>query len=285
MARKPTTKTTGTDVIDWEKEMEAQAAIAAETQRSTGGGGGKFISTAAGVLSFDGVPMPGNRMVVLVLGDINENSYYDGPYDPSTPASPVCFAFNKHEDEMEPHIAVDNDPYFTRQNEVCQGCPQNEWGSASTGKGKACKNVARLALIPAGTFSEKGSGRSKSVEFDGILDDEEHYSTAEVAYHKIPVMSVKNWSSYVKQVAADLKRPPHGVFTEVWLEPDPKSQYRVMFEAVDKVPNELLKIAMERHAKVQSELDFPYSPPSEKEEASQPAKASSTNKLRGKGRK
>lgn len=283
MARAPK-KTPGTDVIDWEKEMEAQAAIAAETQRSTGGGGGKFFSTAAGVLSFDGNPMPGNRMVVVVLGDINENSYYDGPYDPSTPASPVCFAFNKHEAEMEPHTAVDNDSYFERQNDVCQGCPQNEWGSAPTGKGKACKNVARLALIPAGTFSEKGSGRSKSIEFDGVIDDEDHYSAAEVAFIKLPVMSVKNWANYVKSIAADLKRPPHGVFTEVWLEPDPKSQYKVMFEVVDKVPNHLLKIMMDRHTKVQSEIDFPYSPPS-KDEADQPAKSSSANKLRGKGKK
>lgn len=284
MAKAPK-KTPGTDIVDWEKEMEAQAAIAAEAQRATGGGGGKFFSTAAGVLKFDGNAMPGNRMVVVVLGDINENSYYDGPYDPNTPASPVCFAFNRDESAMEPHSAVDNDSYFERQNDVCQGCPKNEWGSAPTGKGKACKNVARLAMIPAGTFSEKGSGRNKAVEFDGLIDDEEHYNTAEVAYIKLPVMSVKNWANYVKQIAAEMKRPPHGVFTEIWLEPDAKSQYKVMFEVVDKVPNELLKIMMERHAKVQSEIDFPYSPPQEKDEAEQPAKVSSTNKLKGKGRK
>lgn len=280
MAKKPQT----TAVVDWEKEMEAQAALAAEAQRATGGGGGKFFSTAAGVLSFDGNPMPGSRMVVVVLADINENSYYDGPYDPSTPASPVCFAFNKDEADLEPHTAVDNDPYFERQHDVCAGCPKNEWGSAATGKGKACKNVARLAMIPAGTFSEKGSGRSRAVEFDGLIDDADHYTDAEVAYMKLPVMSVKNWASYVKTIAADLKRPPHGVFTEIWLEPDPKSQYKVMFEVVDKVPNELLKIMMDRHVKTQSEIDFPYSPPNT-EQAEQPGKAASNNKLRGKGKK
>ncbi|TXH54326.1 MAG: hypothetical protein E6Q97_11250 [Desulfurellales bacterium] len=277
MARKPT----GTEVIDWEKEMEAQAAIAAEAQRSTGGGGGKFFSTAAGVLSWDGTPMPGNRMVVVVLADIIENSYYDGPYDPSTPTSPVCFAFAKNEGDLEPHTAVDNDPYFTRQNDVCNGCPQNEWGSAATGKGKACKNVMRLGIIPAGTFSEKGSGRNKAVEFDGLIDDEDHYATAEEAFLKLPVMSVKNYANFVKQVAADLKRPPHGVFTEIWIEPDPKSQYKVMFEPVDKIPNELLKVVMDRHNKLQPAMNFPYSPPS-KEDADQPKTSASNNKLRRK---
>lgn len=281
MAKKPTTKAPGTAVVDWEKEMEAQAALAAGAQRSTGGGGGKFFSTAAGVLSFDGNPMPGNRMVVVVIADVLENSYYDGPYDPSTPASPVCFAFAKEEDELEPHTAVDNDPYFERQNDVCAGCPQNEWGSAPTGKGKACKNVQRLALLPAGHFVEKGSGRNKSLEFDGVIDDEDHYATAEEAFIKLPVMSVKNYATYVKELFATLKRPPHGVFTEMWLEPDAKSQYKVMFEVVDKVPNNLLPIIMERHAKIQASIDFPYSPPQERE-AAQPAKSSSTNKLRGK---
>lgn len=283
MTRKPTSKTTGTDVVDWEKEMEAQAAVAASQQRATGGGG-KFFSTAAGVLSFDGAPMPGNRMAVVILAGIMENSYYDGPFDPSTPASPVCFAFGTDESEMEPHTAVDNDAYFARQNDVCNGCPQNEWGSAPTGKGKACKNVMRLSLLLAGTFSEKGSGRSKSLDFDGLIDDEDHYSTAEEAYLKLPVMSVKNYANFVKQVAADLKRPPHGVFVEVWVEPDPKSQYRVMFEVIDKVPNHLLKTIMARHDKAKASIDFPYSPP-QNDAADQPAKSSSANKLRGKGKR
>lgn len=283
MARKPTTKTPGTDIIDWEKEMEQQAAIAAGAQRSTGGGG-KFFSMKAGVLSFDGNPMPGNRMVVVILADVMENSFYNKPFEEGVPASPVCFAFAKDEADLEPHTAVDNDSYFERQHEQCQGCPYNEWGSARTGKGKACANVQRLAMIPAGTFSEKGSGRSKSIEFDGLIDDEDHYAKAEEAFIKLPVMSVKNYAAYVKQIAADLKRPPHGVFTEVWLEPDARSQFKVMFEVVDKVPNELLKVIMERHSKSQAAIDFPYNPPAN-DEAAQPEKAASANKLRGKGKR
>ena len=275
-ARKP--KDPGTDLVDWEKEMEAQAALAAAAQRSAGGGG-KFFSMKAGVLSFDGSPLPGNRMAVVILADTMENSYYDKPFTEGEKASPVCFAFAKHEEALEPHTAVDNDPYFERQHDVCNGCPRNEWGSARVGKGKACSNVMRLAMISAGTFSEQGSGRSKKLEFDGLIDDEDHYAKAETAFLKLPVMSVKNYAAWVKDVAATLKRPPHGVFAEVWLEPDPRSQFKVMFEVIDKVPNELLRVIMDRHKREQEAIDFPYSPPqTEEAEAPKPT----NTKLSGK---
>src|SRR6187549_435135 len=143
-----------TDVADWERQMEEQAELAAGAVRSTGGGG-KFFSFKAGQLTFDGNTFPGNQMPVIVLGWIHENSWYEGAYDPDVRASPKCFAFGQHEKAMEPHSKVDEDDYFERQHDTCEGCPCNEWGSAETGRGKACKNVARLAVIPAGAYSQK----------------------------------------------------------------------------------------------------------------------------------
>lgn len=268
----------GTEVVDWQKEMEQQAQIAAEAQRSSGGGG-KFFSTAAGVLQFDGNPLPGNQMAVVILADIMENSYYDGPYDPENRAAPVCFAFGHHEDAMEPHVKVDEDDYFERQHSVCDGCPRNEWGSADTGKGKACKNVMRLAVIPAGAYKGKGSGRNVTYELD-LYDDPQHFAKAEVAFLKLPVMSVKNYAKYVKQLAGDMRRPPHGVITNIYIEPDPKSQYKLMFELVDVIEdNDILSAVMPRHKAERASIDFPYNPPQEDEER---APAKSNNKLRGK---
>lgn len=272
------TKAPGTEVMDWEKEMEQQAELAAAAQRSAGGGG-KFFSTQAGVLQFDGNPLPGNQMAVIVLADIMENSYYDGPFDPSTPASPKCFAFGHDESEMEPHEAVDNDPYFERQAEACNGCPMNEWGSADTGKGKACKNVMRLAVIPAGQYKSKGTGRNVTYDLE-LYDEEAHFAKADVAFLKLPVMSVKNYAKYVKQLAGDLRRPPHGVITNIYIEPDPKSQYKLMFELVDTVDNDLMPVVMKRHKAERDSLDFPYQPPLDDDGDKAPAKAN--NKLRGK---
>src|SRR4051794_18033923 len=104
MATRKKAAETGTEVVDWEAQMRADAEIAAGAQRSSGGGG-KFFSTQAGVLQFDGNPLPGNQMAVIVLADIMENSYYDEPFNPSVPASPKCFAFGHDEADMEPHEA------------------------------------------------------------------------------------------------------------------------------------------------------------------------------------
>jgi len=263
MARKPT----GTEVVDWEKEMEAQAEIAAAATRASGGGG-KFFSMRAGQLSFGGNPMPGNQMAVVILGAIIENSYYDAPFDPDTPAAPKCFAFGTDEHEMEPHSAVDAEDYFERQNDTCTGCPMNAWGSARTGKGKACSNVMRLAMIPAGVYKSKG-GRNAGLELE-LIEDEDEFKSAEVAYMKLPVMSVKNYTAFVKALALDVRRPPHGVFANVVVEPDQRSQFSVQFELIDKAPTSLLPILMGRHKTVMDEIDFPYSPPQEREAAPEP---------------
>lgn len=257
-------KTTGTEVIDWQKEMEAQAAIAAGNQRSTGGGG-KFISTRAGVLSFDGDNMPGNQMAVVILADTLMNTYYEGVFDPDNPASPKCFAFGTDENEMEPHTAVDNDAYFERQNAQCAGCPQNEWGSAPTGRGKACKNVQRIALIPAGAYTAKG-GRNGGYDLE-VFDEPEHFKDAEVVYMNLPVMSVKNYATFVRTLAGEMRRPPHGVIANIFLQPDPKSQYKVCFEVIQELDGSLLSVIMPRHKVLKEEVAFPYSPPQEKEEA------------------
>jgi hypothetical protein len=274
MARKPAQENA---IVDWDAEMAKQAEVAAATQRSSGGGG-KFFSMQGGILSFDGNPLPGNQMAVVILADALENSYYEGAYDPSVPASPKCFAFAKVEGDLEPHEVVDKDPYFERQHDACGGCPQNEWGSAATGKGKACKNVQRLAMIPAGVYKGVGKGRQVTYELE-MFDDADHFTKAETAYMKLPVMSVKNYASFVKQVAGELRRPPHGVFANVWVEPDPKSQFKVMFELLDVIPNELLAVLMPRHKREQDAIDFPYSPP---QAPDTPVPAKANNKLRGK---
>lgn len=260
---------------DWEKEMEAQAALAAGAQRANGGGG-KFFSIRAGVLSYDDSPMPGNQMAVVILADVMENSYYDAPFVEGVKASPKCFAFAKNEDDLEPHEAVDKEDYFERQSDDCASCEWNKFGTARMGRGKACANVMRLAMIPAGVYKSKG--RNAGLEYEAY-DDPEHFQKAEVAFLKLPVTSVKNYSKFVKQLAADVRRPPHGVVCNVIVAPDTKNQLRVDFEVVDVLPNDILSVVMPRHKAEQASIDFPYQPPLEEDKAA-PQKAN--NKLRGK---
>jgi hypothetical protein len=141
----------GTEIVDWEAQMKVDAEIAAGAQRSSGGGG-KFFSLKSGVLTFDENPMPGNQMMVVILADIMENSWYEGAYDPSTPASPKCFAFGHDEADMEPHEAVDNDPYFDRQHPQCAGCPRAEWGSAANRPRQGLQERDAVGANPCGTI-------------------------------------------------------------------------------------------------------------------------------------
>lgn len=272
MARAPKTKP-GTEVVNWEEQMAQQAEVAAASQRATGSGGA-FVSMKAGQLSFDGNPMPGNQMPVIVLGAVMENSYFDSAYDPDTPTAPKCFAFAEREDDLEPHSEVDKVDYFERQSDSCAECPMNQWGSARTGKGKACSNVMRLALLPAGVYKPMG-GRNAGYDLE-LIDDPDVMAAAGVVYIKIPVMSVRNFADYVKSLAAELRRPPWGVVTNLFLTPSERSQFTVNFEVIENLAPEMLQVVMPRHDKEMEAIGFPYSPPMVAEE--QAAKPSS-NKL------
>lgn len=230
-------KKTGTALVNWEDELAKYAteAQAVEASVSTG----NFISTKGGRLSYNGGEVPGNKMNVIILDHVLENHFYEGRFDPDTPQSPICFAFGRVEDELAPHEKSDQP-----QNDTCAGCPNNEWGTADQGKGKACKNIRRLALIPE----------------DG-LDD---ISAATVAYLKVPVTSVKAWAGYVNQLAGSLRRPPFGVITEISIVPDPKTQFKVQFAHVDTIQDaEVFEAIIAKRSAITEEIMAPYSPPTE----------------------
>jgi hypothetical protein len=227
--------------------MARQADVAAGMEANTGGG--SFFSVAAGVLSFDGAPIPGNQMAVVILDHIHENVFYEGIYDAGNPRPPTCFAFARDGSELAPHETVVE--AGQAQHETCKGCSQNEWGTAERGRGKACRNTRRLAMIPAGTI-DVNSGRFTP------FTDPDHFETATVGIMKIPVTSVNGFGTYVKQVSGAVRRPPHGVFTRVRVVPDPKTQVRVLFEPLDNAPAGIIPILMKRHAETRETIMFPY---------------------------
>ena len=249
MARAPKKTSESTAVANWDEELARQAAIAEKMEANVGGG--QFFSIRGGTLSFNDSPVPGNRMAVVIADHVLENVYYEGDFDPNVLSPPTCFAFGRDEDDIAPHEVV----VKAGQNQddgagACKGCPLNAWGTADKGRGKACRNTRRLALIPAGQFDS--SGRFTAVT------DVDHFQTSALAYMKLPVTSVKGFASFVKSVAGSLRRPPHGIFTSIKVEPDPKNQVRVVFEPLSAVPNNLLAAIMKRHQESQSTIGFPY---------------------------
>jgi hypothetical protein len=246
-----------TALVNWEEELAKQAEIAAGMEAKSGGG--QFFSMQGGQLKFNDAQMPGNQMAVIIVDHIFENIFFEGRYDPDNPAPPTCFAFGR-DDEMAPHESV----IAANQavNESCKECPHNQWGSSDVGRGKACRNIRRLALIPAGSFDAQN-------RFQWI-DNDDHFASATLAYMKLPVTSINGFAGFVKQVAGTLRRPPHGIVTRIRTEADPKTQFRVIFEPLCEVPSSLLPIIMKRNQEAKSQIEFPYN--LEMEERQQPAR-------------
>ena len=265
-------------VAKWDEELAKYAQKAAEMEMNSGGG--QMFSTKSGVLSWQGMPLPNNEMAVIILDHIFETVYYEGEYDPDYPQNPVAFALGRDEKTLAWH--ENSDPEFA--GELCKDSEVCQWGSAEKGKGKAAKECRRLAMIPAGQWDRNG-------ELE-IFDDPEHYLKAEVGFMKLPVMSVKGFASFVKQVANVMKRPPFGIVARVYLEPDAKSQFRVLFEVLETVPDNLMGVIMQRREETMSLIDFPYQMDGEQEEPKPapktrakrkaPAKKASVTKSRAK---
>lgn len=251
MARR--TKKTETAMTKYEEQLAAAAAAATETEASVASG--QFFGLRGGQLTFDDAPMPNNEMAVVIADYVMENVYYEGEYNPDEPQGPVCFAFGRSDKELAPHPDA-----VAPQSETCAECEHNQWGSARTGRGKACRNTRRIAMIPAGEL-EGG-------DFEPY--DNEHFVDATQAFMKIPVTSVKGFSAFVKNIAGVLKRPPHGIFTKVSVVPDPKTQFKVQFTPLGEIPNDLLPTIFARNEEIAQTIDFPYTPPEVHEEEEAP---------------
>lgn len=230
-----TKKPASAGVNSYDAEL-AKFAQEYTSMEENAGGGLPFISTKGGRLQLNGGEFPGNVANLIVLDHILENQFYLDSYDPENPASPVCFAFGRTEADLTPH-EKSSEP----QCEGCKGCPMNEFGSADRGKGKACKNIRRLAVI-----------------LEGDLDDIEN---ATVAYLRVPVMSVKGWAGYVQQLGNVLKIPPFAAITEVSIVPDAKSQYRLQFKMVEQITDKsAVKALIAKRESIQQEIETPYTP-------------------------
>jgi len=195
------------EIVNYNDQLAALAKRAVEVERPQG----STIGLRAGQLTYQGTAVPGNKLDCIIIASSFANLYYEGTYDPDNLSNPSCYAYAEAEGDLAPHPDA-----AKPQHETCKGCPQNEFGSADSGRGKACKNSRHLVLIPASTTVED-------------------VATAEMAVLKLPVTSVKNFSQYVQKCNTLYSRPPLGVITTITTAPDPKSQFKVLFQSGELV--------------------------------------------------
>jgi len=224
--------------VAWQDRLKS--AIKANLDQEASVQSGAFITTRAGQLQFAGSPFKDNRIDAVVVDAIIENAYYEDVFDPDNPKTPVCFAFGRDDKQMAPH-----EKSSKPQSETCAACPQNKFGTAEQGKGKACKNIRRLALVAAAPLTAEAVEKS------------------EIAFLKIPVTSVKGWANYVRSLSALHELPYQCFVTAISTRPDPKSQFKIVFEANEKLPEKLQRLTFARCDAIQEEIMAPYSPPSD----------------------
>lgn len=89
----------------------------------------------------DGMDL-GNEIQLIVLDFASRNQYYTVPFSADNPAAPECYAMGRSIPDLAPE---DDSP--TKIHSDCASCPMNAFGSAPTGRGKACQNRRQVAVL------------------------------------------------------------------------------------------------------------------------------------------
>ena len=219
-----------TGVNKWDAEMAELAKKQMQAEASSAGG--NYVSTKGGHFSIGGNIVKGDKLHTAVVASMFVNAYYDQPYQDGVAVSPSCFAINEDEGALTPH------PDCTApQHETCDGCPLNAFGTANVGKGKACKNQRRLALLP-------------------VTDDE---VSADMLLLSVAPTSTRAWGTYVQQIGATIKRPTCGVLTEISIAPAPGKTYATLSYAFEReLTQPELAIVLPRRDEADTLLSLPF---------------------------
>ena len=124
---------------------------------------------------------------LVVVDFVSRNEYYEGAYNKDDITPPNCFAIHPEPKQLVPS---DNSP--DKQCDDCASCPMNQFGSAPTGAGKACKNTRVLAVMPPDA------------------DDD-----TEIWTLKVSPTAIKAFDGFVAGVNRAFQLPPVGVVVTV----------------------------------------------------------------------
>ena len=113
--------------------------------------------------------------------------HYPGVYNSNNPQQPNCFAVGRENPEagdLKAHDTVEKP-----QGPNCKECDKNQWGSAPTGKGKACKNQRRLIIVPP-DFDESTDPMSMYVSPGGLKNFDKYVSRLNNEHGVLPMQVV-----------------------------------------------------------------------------------------------
>ena len=223
MSTKDKAKSTEVETLEQELQRQLAAqALAAQGMRTTG----SFISFKNARLKVDGQEVPNNKADVRILAVVGERSWYGEEYDADKAQVPSCYALNSdspHDEAMDP------------QSSACATCEKNKWGSAPKGRGKACREGARVIVVPAGTALE----------------------IAPMSSAKIPVTSLTAIQSFTSRCIQAGKLFGECITTMSVVE-DKKSFFKVHFDIKEVTNNMDLPLLMRKQAEATELAMTPY---------------------------
>lgn len=89
-------------------------------------------------------PASAIQVVIIKASRLLSKSFYL-KFEEGAGEKPVCHSNNGKTPELDAQ---------TPQSTTCAACPKNVWGSGQDGKGKACKDVRRVAVAPVHKLDE-----------------------------------------------------------------------------------------------------------------------------------
>jgi len=254
----------GTAIVRWDEKFSKYAKESKEQVANVGTGGGVSVSFGHGTITVAGSVIKSGKMECVVVGSCALNKWYKTQYNPDDRQPPDCYALAVISDDpdMAPHAQASD-----KQSAKCADCEKNQFGTANTGRGKACGNTIRLALL---------TGEDAS--------DAESVAAAELATASVSPTNRKYYSEYVDTLLEEHGRPPWAVVTEVQSHHDDKTQIRLEFRMVSLIEDDDVLTALEkRFLKVQDFLQKPFSAPIERAKApASKAKAGGSQRFAGK---
>lgn len=249
--KKVAAKKSTTALVPWDEKF-AKYAKEGKEQVANIGTGGVGVKFGRGSITVGDTPVKNGVLECIIIGHCALNRYYEGLYNPDDKQPPDCYAFALINDdpEMKPHAAASK-----KQSPLCGECEQNVFGTATTGRGKACANTIRMGLIT-----------SKDAE------DAASISTAEIATAGVSPTNLTHFKKYLDSILEEHGRPLWAVVTQISSHDDPKTQIRLEFKLIELIEDDDVLQALEkRFLKIQEVLQKPYAAPTEKKPAAKKA--------------
>jgi hypothetical protein len=173
----------GGSVVSIQEALKAQAASMAD--RISPPGGSKIKLSPGQMALPDGTKT--DTLHAVIVDFVSTNKYYGRPFNRDNPLPPVCFAIGDNPKTLAPSP---NSP--EPQAKSCAECEWNKFKSGDNGKGKACRNERKLAL----------------------LSPDADESTPILVLEAGPT-SIQSFDGYVQNVARTFGVGPTGVVTEI----------------------------------------------------------------------